>query len=90
MATRGLLLESSVLGESASVEKLLFRLGYSNLHVVRTRASHSHFAITIPALDLFHRKLSWVSPNPCLATVLTALITNSITILESIGSTMQK
>ncbi|KAG0630874.1 hypothetical protein M758_1G210200 [Ceratodon purpureus] len=34
MAMRGVLLESSVLDESASVEKLLFRLGYSNLHVV--------------------------------------------------------
>ena len=42
MAMRGILLESSVVDGSASVEKLLFRLGYSNLYVVRTTPlSHS-------------------------------------------------
>lgn len=33
MATKGLLLESALLDGSSSTEKLLFRLGYSNLHV---------------------------------------------------------
>jgi len=46
MAMKGLLLESSLLDGSSSPEKLLFRLGFSNLHVVSAPPScdeHSLF-----------------------------------------------
>jgi len=48
MGIRGVLLDSSVLDESASLEKLLVRLGYSNLHVVRTPSLALALALPLP------------------------------------------
>lgn len=51
MDIRGVLLDTSVLDESASVEKLLFRLGYSNLHVVRKLPSLALLPVSVFPLE---------------------------------------
>jgi hypothetical protein len=50
MAVRGVLVESSLLEGSSSVEKLLYRLGLSNLHVVSSSVS-----LSLALLALFRK-----------------------------------
>jgi len=61
MDIRGVLLDSSVLDESASLEKLLVRLGYSNLHVVRTPSRVPSLALPLGSRDVVQFSLEMSS-----------------------------